>query len=60
MLNNAESGWDELMSEERSLEEYLEKYNSKLNREQICGKVKEILMIDYLKDIGSRMGYKVI
>jgi hypothetical protein len=60
MLNNAESGWSEFMSEERSLEEYLEKYNSKLNREQICGKVKEILIRDYLKDISSRMGYKVI
>jgi hypothetical protein len=60
MLNNAESGWCEFMSEERSLEDYIEKFNIKLTRENIIGKTKEILLKNYIADIGSRMGYKVI
>jgi len=60
MLNNVESGWSEFMESERSLDEYLEKFNTKLTREQIIGKTKEIMLKSYIADIGSRMGYKVI
>jgi hypothetical protein len=52
--------WRELMNEERSLEDYIEKFNLKLDKEQIIGTVKQILLTEYINDIGSRMGYKVI
>jgi hypothetical protein len=60
MLNNVESGWDEFMQEEHLLEEYIEKFNLKLTRENILGKTKEIMLKQYISDIGSRMGYRVI
>lgn len=52
--------WDSYMQDEHSLDEYIEKFNSKLTREEICGEVKVILIKEYLTDIGSQMGYKVI
>lgn len=52
--------WNAFMEEEHSLEDYIEKFNLKLTREQIIGKTKEIMLKSYISDIGSRMGYKVI
>ena len=52
--------WNAWMQKEHSLENYIEKFNLKLTREQIIGKTKEIMLKSYIVDIGSRMGYKVI
>ena len=52
--------WSAWAFDEHSLEDYIEKFNLKLTREQIIGKTKEIMMKSYIADIGSRMGYKVI
>jgi len=52
--------WSAYMQDEHSLEEYIEKFNIKLTREEIIGKTKEIMLKSYIADIGSRMGYKVI
>jgi hypothetical protein len=60
MLNNIESGWKEFQEEEHTLEEYIEKFNLKLTRENILGKTKEIMLKQYISDIGSKMGYRVI
>lgn len=58
MLNNVESGWNEFMTEERSLDEYIEKFNLRLTKEQILGDVRDIMMKSYIADIGSQMHCK--
>jgi hypothetical protein len=52
--------WEQFAEEEHSLEEYLQKFDAKLTRENITGKVKEIMVVSYLQDIADRMNYKVI
>lgn len=52
--------WNEFMNEEHSLEDYIEKFNLKLTRENILGKTKEIMLKQYIVDISSRMDYKAI
>jgi hypothetical protein len=60
MLNNVESGWQEFMESEHSLEEYLQKFGTKLKREDIYPEVKAILMKEYANDLCNEIGYKVI
>jgi len=52
--------WNAWAEDEQSLEKYIEKFNIKLNREQITGKVKEIMLKEYIKEIATKMGYKII
>jgi hypothetical protein len=52
--------WAAFAEDEHGLEDYIEKFNLKLTRENIIGKTKEIMLKSYISDIGSKMGYKVI
>jgi hypothetical protein len=48
------------MESEHSLEEYLQKFGTKLKREDIYPEVKAILMKEYANDLCNEIGYKVI
>jgi hypothetical protein len=57
---NEVEDWSAFAEDEHSLEQYIEKFTIRLNREQIPSKVKEIMLREYIKDVGQNMGYKVI
>jgi hypothetical protein len=59
-FNSENADWDSWAKEEHSLEEYLQKFDIKLTREKIEGKVKQIMVTSYLQDIATRMNYEVI
>jgi hypothetical protein len=52
--------WQQFMQEEHSMEEYIQKFDIKLTREDIFGIAKQALMIEYIKDLAIIMNYKVI
>lgn len=60
MLNNAESGWVEFFEEEYLLEDYLQKFDARLTREKIEGKVKEIMVKSYMSDLANQMNNKAV
>lgn len=52
--------WLQFQQEEHSLEEYIQKFDIKLTREEIYGDVKLTMVKSYLQDIATRLNYEVI